>query len=673
VANSFLPPQPQPRLRVVDNASDCARRAYSETGVTVAGNSERTGGISDDPFRLLVQSIVDYAIYLLDPKGTVTSWNAGAERIKGFTADEIIGRNFSTFYTGEDREAGVSEKALETARREGKYEAEGWRLRKDGSRFWASVVIDAIKDDQGKLIGFAKITRDMTDKRDAQQALHEAERRFRILVQGVTDYAIYMLDPEGRVANWNAGAERIKGYSPEEIVGEHFSRFYTPEDLDAGVPAKALEIARETGRYEAEGWRMRKDGTRFWASVVIDAIKGEDGELIGFAKVTRDMTDKRDDQLRIEESREQLYRSQKMEALGQLTGGLAHDFNNLLTAILGASDLAARNLNQPEKLKHMLEGIRNSAQRGAGLTKQLLAFARAQPLEIRPIDLKQFLGEVTTLVRPSLRSNIEVFIEVADQLWPVDADAGALELALLNLAFNARDAMKDGGTLKISAHNEVLSGEPDGLRGEHVALCISDSGVGMSPELTERVFEPFFTTKGFGEGTGLGLSQVFGFAKQIGGSVTLQSTPGQGSEFTLYLPASIRHAAAATQVNSHALGRVLVVEDDLLVAELAAGLLGELGFEATVAHSAREALERLAAEDKPKLVFTDIVMPGGISGIELACKVRDRFPELPVLLTTGYSEQVGGTHGFPVLQKPYELDSLAGALGKLLKLEIAVN
>ena len=402
--------------------------------------------LTNDPFRLLVQSIVDYAIYLLDAEGNVTSWNAGAERIKGFQTDEIVGRHFSQFYTEEDRAAGVPQQVLETAQREGKFVGEGWRVRKDGSRFWASVVVDRINDDHGKLIGFAKITRDMTDQRDAQQALLEAERRFRILVQGVTDYAIYMLDPEGRVTNWNAGAERIKGYSPAEIIGEHFSRFYTPEDFEVGVPTRALETARETGRYEAEGWRVRKDGSRFWASVVIDAIKDEDGRLIGFAKITRDMTDKRETQLRLEESREQLFRSQKMEALGQLTGGLAHDFNNLLTAILGAADLAGRNIADPEKLKRMLEGIRNSAQRGANLTKQLLAFARAQPLEIRQIDLKSFMGDVTTLVRPSLRSDIELLTEISDQLWPVDSDAGALELAILNLAFNARDAMKDGGT-----------------------------------------------------------------------------------------------------------------------------------------------------------------------------------------------------------------------------------
>ena len=330
-----------------------------------------------------------------------------------------------------------------------------------------------------------------------------------------------------------------------------------------------------------------------------------------------------------------------MEALGQLTGGLAHDFNNLLTAILGACELALRNIDDPEKVRRMLDGVRNSAQRGAGLTKQLLAFARAQQLEIKQVDLKAFFADVTTLIRPSLRSNIEVVTEISDQLWPIDADAGALELAILNLAFNARDAMKGGGKLKISAHNEVLNGRPEGLKGEHVALRIADTGEGMTPEVMERVFEPFFTTKSFGEGTGLGLSQVFGFSKQLGGAVTVESKPGNGATFTLHLPASRGASAAESRANAgNALGRVLIVEDDTLVAELAAGMLSEFGFECTVAHSAKEALERLAGGEKPRLIFSDIIMPGGISGIELARKVRDRFPELPILLTTGYSEQV---------------------------------
>ena len=639
----------------------------------VEGVRNRVSKMKADPFKLLVQSIVDYAIYMLDPKGFVTSWNAGAERIKGFQTEEIVGQHFSIFYTEEDREAGMPEKVLDTARREGKFAGEGWRLRKDGTRFWASVVVDRINDDKGKLIGFAKITRDMSEQREAQQALLDAERRFRILIEGVTDYAIFMLDPEGRVANWNPGAERIKGYKPDEIVGEHFSRFYTPEDFDAGVAKRALETARDTGRYESEGWRVRKDGTRFWASVVIDAIRDDEGKLIGFAKITRDMTEKREAQLRLDESREQLFRSQKMEALGQLTGGLAHDFNNLLTAILGACELGLRNVNDPKKVGRMLEGVKGSAQRGAGLTRQLLAFARAQPLQMKQIDLRQFFADVTMLLRPSLRSNIEVITEISDQLWPIDADAGALELAMLNLAFNARDAMKEGGSLKISAHNEVLSGEPDGLRGEHVVLRISDTGTGMSRDVMDRVFEPFFTTKGYGEGTGLGLSQVFGFMKQIGGAITVESEPGKGSAFGLYLPASHGNVMDDKHPNGRGLGRVLIVEDDTLVAELAAGMLSELGFECTVTHSAKEALETLASGSKPKLIFTDIVMPGGISGIELARKVRDRFPELPILLTTGYSEQVAGNHGFPVLQKPYEMEHLASALGDVLKREIALS
>jgi PAS domain S-box-containing protein len=637
------------------------------------GALENVESVTSNPFKLLVQSIVDYAIYMLDPNGIVTSWNAGAERIKGFRAEEIIGQHFSTFYTEKDRKSGLPDKVLQTARKEGKYEGEGWRVRKDGTCFWASVVVDRINDENGKLLGFAKITRDMSVQREAQQALIESEQRFRILVQGVTDYAIFMLDPDGRVTNWNAGAQRIKGYSPEEIIGEHFSRFYTPEDFEAGVPKRALETARETGRYEAEGWRVRKDGSRFWASVVLDAIHDEDGKLIGFAKVTRDMSEKREAQMRLDESREQLFRSQKMEALGQLTGGLAHDFNNLLTAILGACELGLRNIKDPDKVKKMLEGVRGSAQRGANLTKQLLAFARAQPLEIHQIDLKQFFSDVTTLVRPSLRSDIEVVTEISDQLWPIDADAGALELALLNLAFNARDAMHSGGALKISAHNVVLDGKPEGLRGEHVVLKVSDTGPGMPREVMERVFEPFFTTKSFGEGTGLGLSQVFGFAKQIGGAVTVDSEMGKGATFTLYLPASHGSDKNQWMNGGSALGRVLIVEDDIFVAELAADMLGELGFESTITHSAKEALERLAGGDRPKLVFSDVVMPGGISGIELARKVRERFPELPILLTTGYSEQVGATQGFPVLQKPYEMDALAGAITKLLKQEIAVH
>lgn len=511
-------------------------------------------------------------------------------------------------------------------------------------------------------------------KRAPPQPLLEPERHFRILVQGVVDYAIFMLDPHGKVRSWNRGAQRIKGYSPDEIIGKHFSIFYTPEDRKAGLPEKVLETARREGKYEGEGWRVRKDGSRFWANVVVDAIRDDEGNLIGFAKVTRDMTEKRETEMRLQESREQLFRSQKMEALGQLTGGLAHDFNNLLTAILGATDLAMRNLADEERLRRMLDGIRHSAQRGAGITKQLLAFARAQQLEIKTVDLKSFIPDVTTLMRPSVRSNIELRTDISEHIWNVAADPGALELALLNLAFNARDAMPDGGKLVISASNEFLKGKPESLRGEFVALRVSDTGEGMTRETMNRVFEPFFTTKTFGEGTGLGLSQVFGFAKQVKGAVTVESEPGTGSTFTLFLPASRDRPTDKVKLDKpRTRGRVLIVEDDSLVSELAAGILSELGFQATVTHSAKEALERLSGDQRPNIVFSDIVMPGGMSGIELARRVRDRFPELPILLTSGYSEHLREDVGFPILQKPYDMSSLADALSRLLKEEIAVD
>ncbi|RYF24774.1 MAG: PAS domain S-box protein, partial [Comamonadaceae bacterium] len=240
--------------------------------------------------RFFISQITDYAIYMLAPDGKVASWNAGAERFKGYAAHEIIGQHFSKFYTPEDQEVGLPERALQQAKESGKFEAEGWRVRKDGTRFWASVVIDPIADASGTLIGFAKITRDISDKRQAQEALRESEQRFRMLVQGVTDYAIYMLSPGGEITNWNTGARRIKQYEDHEVLGTHFSRFYTDEDRHSGLPARALAQAAEQGRFEAEGWRVRKDGTRFWAHVVIDSVRGDKGELIGFAKITRDIT-----------------------------------------------------------------------------------------------------------------------------------------------------------------------------------------------------------------------------------------------------------------------------------------------------------------------------------------------------------------------------------------------
>src|SRR3569832_1967571 len=260
--------------------------------------------------RLLIQAVADYAIYMLDPTGRVVSWNPGALVFLGFVLFVIIGEHYSRFFTEEDRSAGAPDRALTKARTEGRYQTEGWRLRKDGSRFWAMAVLDAVRDQDGKLIGFAKITRDMTERKAAEEALRESERQFRLLVAGVVDYALYMLSPTGEVTSWNTGAERIKGYGADEVMGRHFSMFYTREDLAAGRPTLALETARATGRFEAEGWRVRKDGSRFWANVIIDAIRGEDASLVGFAKITRDITERKLAEVRLAEARELLFQAQ---------------------------------------------------------------------------------------------------------------------------------------------------------------------------------------------------------------------------------------------------------------------------------------------------------------------------------------------------------------------------
>ncbi len=357
-------------------------------------------------YQLLVDAVVDYAIYMLDLEGRVATWNPGAERMKGYTADEIIGQSFATFFTEEDRKAGKPDRALRTAAETGRFEDEGWRERKDGTAFWAVAVLDAVRDETGRVIGFAKVTRDITERRAAQEALRKSVREFQLLIQGVKDYAIYMLDPGGRITSWNSGAHNIKGYRADEVIGSHFSRFYTEEDRAAGMPARALRTAANEGKFEAEGWRVRKDGSRFWASVLIDPIHDETGELVGFAKVTRDITERRSADEELLQARAELFQAQKMEAIGQLTGGVAHDFNNLLTVVIGNLELAQRTLGSAEgegRLRRAIGNAMRGAQRAATLTERLLAFSRQQPLEPKPVDVNKLLIGALRPARPFAR------------------------------------------------------------------------------------------------------------------------------------------------------------------------------------------------------------------------------------------------------------------------------
>lgn len=477
-------------------------------------------------YRLLVEAITDYAIYMLDPSGIISSWNQGAQRFKGYEPAEIIGQHFSLFYTPEDLAAGLPATALATAATEGKFEAEGWRIRKDGSRFWAYVIIDPIRSPSGKLLGYAKITRDLTERRKAEETLRQSEEQFRLLVQGVTDYAIYLLSPDGTVTSWNAGAERIKGYRSEEIIGQHFSQFYTPEEREAGVSQSALLTAKREGRYEKEGWRVRKDGTRFFAHVVIDIIRNEAGEHIGFAKITRDITERKEAQEKLEKTRETLLQSQKMEAIGQLTGGIAHDFNNLLMAVLGSLELVRKRVPDDPRVRSLLNNAVEGARRGAALTNRMLAFARRQELKVETIDIPELVRGMTELMRRALGPGVRIETRFPLATLSARADVNQLEMAVLNLAVNARDAMPAGGQIVIAAREENIFHKNGLAPGRYIALAISDTGEGMDEATLRRAMEPFFTTKGIGKGTGLGLSMVHGFAEQSGGAFTLRSKMG---------------------------------------------------------------------------------------------------------------------------------------------------
>lgn len=504
----------------------------------------------------------------------------------------------------------------------------------------------------------------MTTKSSQQRDLFESERSFRLLVEGVADYALYMLDPTGIITSWNIGGERIKGYSPEEIVGQHFSRFYTETDRANGKPARALGIARDHGRYEEEGWRVRKDGTFFWASVIIDPIY-EHGSLVGFAKITRDITERRNSQLKLEAMQRQLAESQKFDALGQLTGGVAHDFNNLLMIISGSLHILKKRDEDEAKIQRAMSAIETATKRGAALTAQLLTFARRQSVNPQAIRFGDRIEAIREVLHAGVGSAVRLAFDIDREVWSVKADVSELETGLLNLVINARDAMPDGGTVTVGARNVVLD---DPLyRGEFVAITVADTGLGIPSDVVNKIFEPFFTTKPVGKGTGLGLSQVHGFAHQAGGTVKVASELGKGTTFTILLP---RETATTPIDIPEAVpvpgsGTVLLVEDNPDVALVSIGLLEQLGYRVHRVADAESALRELE-KNGVDFVFTDIVMPGKMDGLGLAHHLRQIHPSLPILLATGYSEAAADVRGdFPILRKPYEIHELSEAISKL--------
>jgi len=628
-----------------------------------------------------VASVSDYSIFAISAEGRILSWNSGARTIHGYEADEIVGQPLDLLYTAGDRQRGVPAAGLEIARRKGRHDTEGWRIRKDGTTFWASVVINALHAEDGQLAGFVKIVRDMTDKKAAHDAVLESERRFRIMVHGVTDYAIFMLSPEGLVTNWNSGARRIKGYTADEIIGSHFSRFYLPEDAAAGLPQRGLDAAAKDGRFEAEGWRVRKDGTRFWAHVVIDAIREDDGTLAGFAKITRDITERMESNRLLEDARKALFQSQKMEAIGKLTGGVAHDFNNVLQVLRGNLELLDKRHAGDVWTRERLDKALDAVERGAKLASQLLAFGRQQPLQPVVINLAPAIRGMDDLLRRALGETIEMETVVAGGLWNTLVDIHQLENVILNLAINARDAMPDGGKLTMELANAMLddqyvTGVPDVPAGQYVMLAVTDTGTGMPPEVVEQAFEPFFTTKAEGQGTGLGLSTAYGFVRQSGGHARIYSEVGYGTTIRIYLPRSTETAVEPPPRPSVKLQggteTILVVEDDLKVQSTVVDTLSGLGYRVLKADSTEEALTVIRSGVHLDLLFTDVVMPGLPRSPEMVAQAVRLLPGLKVLFTSGYTQNAivhGGRldPGVELLSKPYSREQLAAKIRQMLR------
>jgi PAS domain S-box-containing protein len=627
---------------------------------------------------LLAKAVADYALFMLDPEGGVRSWSPGAERIKGYAAAEIIGHHFSRFFTDADRQAGEPQRALAIAAERGRYEGECLIVRNDGSTFWASLVVEPIRDETGQLIGYANIGRDITQRKLVEERLLGEQAKYRAIIETAVD-GIAVIDERGIVQAFNRAAEMIFGYAADEVIGHNVSHLM-PEP-DRSQHDGYIANFRRTGEAKVIGVRrevtgQRKDGSVFPLDLSI--AEWHAGEQRYFTGIIQDITARKEAEKNMKQTMEMLHRAQKMEAVGRITGGVAHDFNNILQVMIGSLDLADALTGGDEELRRLLSAVRRGAVRAERVTQQLLAFSRQQPLHPEEVNLSVHMREAVDLFARTLRGDIYVEVDLPGDLWPIMIDASQLDLAVLNIAVNARDAMPNGGTFKISARNATYQGLTleqgnHGLDGSYVVMTLSDTGEGIAPDVLPHVFEPFFTTKDVGKGTGLGLSQVYGFALQSGGVATATSNVGQGTSLTLYLPAldHTAHVGAPdkTAGTASTKGTVLVVEDDADVAELATKVLKDAGYAVAQAEHAPAALTALASGAPIDLVFSDIVLPHGMSGITFAHEVQMLYPRLPVLLTTGYAEALANAEveGLTILRKPYPRQDLLGVIDSMLR------
>ena len=488
-------------------------------------------------YRLLVETVRDYAIFALDRTGHVVTWNPGAQRFKGWTADEIIGRHFSAFYPSEDIASGKPDRALRTADAEGRFEDEGWRLRKDGSRFWGSVTITALRDTDGTLLGFAKVTRDLTDRRQAEEALRQSEEKFRLLVQSVRDHGIFMLDPTGRVVSWNEGAERISGYTMQEVAGKSFSMFYTEDELAESQPRNDLQIARWSGQFEDEGWRIRKDGNLFWANTVLTALRNAGGDLLGFTMVIRDLTERRAAQeRRVADARRIAEAEASSRAKSEFFATLSHELRTPLNAIGGYVDLLNMGVRGEMNAaqREDLDRIRRNQQHLLGLINDLLNFSRVEAgavaYDLKELPVADVVASVRSMIEPQAAAKeLELVWAEIDPSLAGWADRAKVEQILLNLLTNAVKFTRSGGRITVFAERED----------DRVAIAVADTGIGIPADQMESIFEPFVqvgrSLSSGTEGAGLGLAISRSLASMMSGELTVESTKGVGSRFTLWL------------------------------------------------------------------------------------------------------------------------------------------
>jgi len=627
-----------------------------------------TDNIPVDPslYKLAIDETRHYALFFLDPRGYVITWNAGAERIKGYKPSEIIGRHFSTFYTRDAVESGWPAHELKVASMEGRFEDEGWRVRKDGSRFWANVVINALRDTKGKLIAFYKITRDLSDRKIQEEALRHSEERFRLMVEGVTDYAIYMLDPEGIVTSWNSGAATIKGYTAGEIVGKHFSRFYNAEDIEAGKPWEELSIARRVGRAESEGWRVKKDGSRFWARVVVTALRDSDGMLRGFAKVTQDLTARR--------------HMQDLESatknINEFIGVLAHEIRNPLAPIRMAVRVMADAPRDDAIQDAMRDTIDRQSAHLSRMVDDMLDIARLTRgtliVQNQLVDLHDIVRNALETARPLIEEKRHhVHVELADAPIMVMGDADRLTQMLANLVNNAARYTQDEGNIWIRAREEE----------GYAKLCVLDDGCGIVPEMIEPIFGMFVQGRSplqrVGGGLGIGLALARRIAELHGGSLEASSEgENKGSQFAVKMPLADAATLAASRQNLrpptpaakvYESLRVLVVDDNADAATALGMLLKSLGHDTRIANDGFQALD-IAAEFHPDIVLLDIGMPG-LDGYEVAKRLRaaDGSRAVRIIAVTGWGQDADREKSYAAgidvhLVKPVDTNDLTRAL-----------